>query len=326
MNAPSVPPTQGLVLGKFMPPHRGHQYLIDFARHFVDELTVVVASLPTEPIPGALRHGWVTEMFPNVNVVHLTDENPQYPEEHPDFWSIWLRSLLRVAPPPDFLFASEDYGARLAETLGAIFIPTGGGRELLPVSGTVIRSDPLAHWDFILECARPYFVRRVCVFGPESTGKTTLAQQLSEHYSTVAVPEFARSLLESKGGVLEPADIPHIARGQMAAEEALARQSNRLLVCDTDVLTTTLWSEVLFGDCPAWIRDVADCHRYDITLLTGVDVPWIADPVRYLPKERESFYARCVAELERLGRRYIPVEGSKDERFETARIAVDQVL
>ena len=122
----------GLVLGKFMPPHQGHLYLIDFARHYTEDLTVVVGSLASEPIAGQLRWRWMREIFPQLRVVHLTDENPQLPHEHPDFWNIWRRSLERVAERPvDLLFASEDYGSRLAEELGARFIPTNGARELL---------------------------------------------------------------------------------------------------------------------------------------------------------------------------------------------------
>lgn len=107
---------RGLVLGKFMPPHLGHVYLVDFARAYASDITVVVGTLAREPIPGALRFEWMRELAPSANVVHLTDENPQEPHEHPRFWDIWRESLLRVAPKPDYVFASEMYGARLARS------------------------------------------------------------------------------------------------------------------------------------------------------------------------------------------------------------------
>src|SRR5687768_3004351 len=88
----------GMLLGKFLPPHDGHVYLIEFARNYVAQLTVVVCSLQREPIAGALRYQWVRELFPDVNVVHLTDEIPQKPSEHPDFWQIWRDALMRVLP------------------------------------------------------------------------------------------------------------------------------------------------------------------------------------------------------------------------------------
>lgn len=310
-----------------MPPHNGHVYLIEFARNYVEQLTVVVCSLKREPIPGELRYRWVSELFPDVNVVHLTDEIPQEPSEHPDFWQIWHDSLMRVLPGrPDYVFASEDYGAKLAETLGAEFVPVDRDRTVVPVSGSAIRNDPFKHWQYIPRCVRPYYVRRVCIFGPESTGKSTLAKDLAAHFETVCVPEYARELLEGQGGQIAYEDIEGIARGQLASEEALARHANRVLFCDTDLLTTLIWSERLFGRCPPWVSAAAARHTYDLYLLTDIDVPWIADTVRYLPDEREQFFQRCRAELERRQRVYVRVSGNWQERFQRAQTAVEKIL
>lgn len=117
------------------------------------------------------------------------------------------------------------------------------------------------------ECVRPHFLKRVCIYGPESTGKSTLARDLAKHFETQYVWEYARPLLDVKGGQCHEADIPRIVRGQIAAEEALARQANRVLFCDTDVLTTTIWSDVLFGSVPLWTQELADKRDYDLYLL-----------------------------------------------------------
>ncbi|HEX6986124.1 MAG TPA: AAA family ATPase, partial [Planctomycetaceae bacterium] len=218
------------------------------------------------------------------------------------------------------------YGQPLAELLGATFIPVDVAREAVPVSGTAIRDDPLRHWEYLPAPVRPYFVKRVCLFGPESTGKSRLARDLAAHFGTVWVPEFARGLLDRKAGRCDPEDIPLIARGQAASEEALARRANRVLFCDTDLLTTTIWSDVLFGRCPAWIAAEADCRRYDLTLLLDVDVPWVDDAQRYLPHLRREFFARCESELARRGRRYVVIRGSWEERFERAVAAVEEAL
>src|SRR5688572_21020032 len=101
----------GLVLGKFMPPHEGHLHLVEFARAYCDELTVVVGTLEREPIPGHLRFEWMRELAsPFANVVHLTDELPQDPSEHHEFWALWQSALKRIHPAPlDYVFASEPY-------------------------------------------------------------------------------------------------------------------------------------------------------------------------------------------------------------------------
>jgi len=319
--------TTGMILGKFMPPHLGHVYCVEFARRFVDRLTVLVCSIEREPIPGRLRYEWMRELFPDCDVRHVTDEVPQEPAEHPEFWSIWKQLLRRELPSgPDYVFASESYGFPLAEILGSRFIPVDISRELVPVSGTVIRQSPLKYWQYLPAPVRPYFVKRVCVFGPESTGKTTLAANLAKHFQTLWVSEFARGLLDHKSGVCDRDDITLIARGQIAAEDALARQANRVLFCDTDLITTTIWSRELFGDCPQWIDDEADRRPYDLYLLLDVDVPWVDDSQRYLPHRRQEFFEKCRHELTRRGRRMVVVSGSWSERLDLAIREVDRIV
>ena len=188
---------------------------------------------------------------PRARVLHLTDENPQYPHEHPDFWQIWHDSIRRLVPEgPDYVFASEDYGFKLAEVLGASYIPVDHGRELVPISGTELRTAPLKNWKYLPPCVRPYFVRRVCIVGSESTGKSILAQRLARHFHTVHVSEYARGLISLRGDQVDREVFPLIARGHAASEQALARQAFKVLFCDTDLIITTIWSEVFFQDCP----------------------------------------------------------------------------
>lgn len=327
METPGKKSTTGLILGKFLPPTMGHQYLVDFALNWVDDLTVVVGTLRAEPIPGELRYRWMKEMFPLARVVHLTDENPQYPHEHPDFWRIWRDSLRRFVPEgPDYLFAGEEYGFRLAETLGATFIPVDLARELVPISATRVREDPMKYWDYLPPVVRPYFVKRVCLIGPESTGKSVLARRLAERFRTVYMAEYARGFLSAKNNRVDPDDFFFIAKGQIAGEEALARQANRVLICDTDVLTTLIWNDVFEGNLPAWVREEADRRRYDLYLVADIDVPFVEDPQRFIPERRREFLDRCLYELESRNRPYVLIGGDWEERFRQAVRAVESVV
>lgn len=318
--------TRGMILGKFLPPHAGHRYLVDFGRHYCDELTVLVCTLEREPIPGELRYDWMRRMFPDCRVLHLTDDVPQTPEEHPDFWQIWRDLVLRAMPDGvDYVFASEDYGFKLAEVLGAAYVPVDHYRELMPVSGTAIRQAPLKHWRYIPEEVRPYYLRRVCIFGPESTGKSTLARDLAAHFDTLYAHEYARPLLDFKDGRCDYEDIERIARGQAAAEDALAPRANRILFCDTDPLTTSIWSDVFFQKCPAWVTAEAARRTYDLYLLMDIDVPWVNDGQRYFPDapRRRAFFERCRDTLDRLGRPYVHIRGAWPERLARAIAAVE---
>lgn len=312
-------PVHGLVLGKFLPPHRGHVHLCEVAERMCDELTIVVASLAREPIDGARRVAWMRELFPRAAIVHHTAELPQEPSEHPAFWQLWRDSLRACAGRPVHrVFTSDRYGMRLAAELGAAWIPVDPERAVFPVSGTAIRRDPMRHWDALPRPVRPHYARRVSVFGPESTGKSTLAAELARACDTVWVPELARAYLESRGGVLARPDIDTIGQGQIALEDSLARDANRVLICDTDPLLTVVWSEVMFGEAPAWLRAAAAARRYELTLLCDVDLPWVDDLVRYLPEDRAGFAARCERALQGAGRRYVHVRGAGAARREPA--------
>ncbi len=313
-------PTRGLVLGKFLPPHEGHLHLIEFARAYASELTIVVGTLAREPIPGDVRFGWMKELCGSfARVVHLDEELPQDPSEHPDFWSLWERSLRRAHPDPiDYVFTSDAYGGRLAEVLGAEWVPVDPARAGVAISATAIRAEPLAHWSMLPRCVRPWFVKRVVVFGPESTGKSTLAADLAARFETVMVPEYARSLLEATAARVDDQAMERIVRGQRATEDALAKSANRILVCDTDVLTTTVWWDILLGHCPAWVTEEARRRPCDLTFLTDIDVPWEPDPIRFRPDDRAAFLARCEATLEAAKRPYVKLSGSREARLAQA--------
>tara|TARA_R100000687_G_C6443961_1_gene161941 strand:+ start:882 stop:1703 length:822 start_codon:yes stop_codon:yes gene_type:complete len=268
-------------------------------------------------------------LFPDSDVIHLTEDMPQEPKDHPDFWRIWRETVVRCEPRKiDFVFASESYGERLAEELGARFVPFDLDREMMPISGTDIRENPIKHWDMLPGCTHGYFAKRVCMFGPESTGKSTLTRILAEKFKTVYAWEHARALLDPNGGACEESDIPLIARAQLSLEAAMLGSVNRVLFCDTNLLMTVIWSEVLFGSCPDWIRAAAAHQHYDLTLLLDVDVPWVDDDQRYFPGQdaRVQFFERCRAALEEKGDRYEIIRGDYPERLKLATAHVERLL
>ncbi|MDD9900250.1 MAG: amino acid adenylation domain-containing protein [Alphaproteobacteria bacterium] len=167
---------------------------------------------------------------------------------------------------------------------------------------------------------------KICIFGPESTGKSTLAEKLAVHYKTAFVPEYAREVIFANDGDISLADIPNIAQGQIRNEKEALRHAHNVLFCDTDLITTTIWSDWLFKDCPQWIRDAAEAQSYDLYLLMDVDAPWVDDTHRFLPDERASFLAKCRDELERHDTKYTLISGNWEEKFEKAVHMVNATL
>lgn len=172
---------------------------------------------------------------------------------------------------------------------------------------------------------------KVVLFGPESTGKTTLAKQLAEHYNTVWVPEYAREYLQEKWDreqkTCEPKDLLPIAEGQMATENALAKKANRLLVCDTDLLETKVYSEAYYlGYCDPELEKYALANQYDLYLLTYIDTPWVKDDLRDKPDERERMFACFKEALVKYDRKFVILKGDKETRLSTAIKHIDKLL
>ncbi len=191
-------------------------------------------------------------------------------------------------PTVDAVFSSEAYGTELARRFGAVHVAVDPARGTVPVSGTSVRADPVAHWSALAPCVRAWFVRRVVVVGAESTGTTTMATALAEHYrrrggvwaDTRWVAEYGRELTEHKLAALRAADpaatvfdltweqedFVTAATCQNAAEDAAARQGSPLLVCDTDAFATAVWQERYLGSATRQVRDLA--RTPDLYLLT----------------------------------------------------------
>jgi NadR type nicotinamide-nucleotide adenylyltransferase len=172
---------------------------------------------------------------------------------------------------------------------------------------------------------------RVVLYGPESTGKTTLAKALADHYQTSWAPEFARFYLQEKWdkqqAVCTLADLPIIAHGQVAAENTAIAQANRIIFCDTNILVTKVWSETHFdGYCAPELNTILAQTHYDLYLLTSIDVPWEKDDLRDRPNDREQMFIYFKQQLEAYNFPFLVLEGSLEERVEKAVTVIDQLL
>ncbi|TVR60547.1 MAG: transcriptional regulator [Spirochaetaceae bacterium] len=297
--------TTGVVIGRFMPPHVGHKYLIQFALEFCDNVVVLCCTLPGEPIPGELRVLWLREMFPSARVVHVATENDAARRDAPGATDIWASTIREaVTTPIEFVFASESYGPDFAHSLGARFIPVDPARTVVPVSASAIRNDPFRYWRYIPDVVRPFFVRRVSIVSDDGV----LAARLATRFGTVFAAPYDAVFSSVTGYPVTEYDLPFVLKAHAASENALARHAVRLLFSATDSVQI---ATRLIG------REVADAtivhatvSRYDL---------FIVDEPEAGPSRSVEWSSTAVA---RAGARVIRVGGTIEARVSAAERAI----
>jgi len=161
-------------------------------------------------------------------------------------------------------------------------------------------------------------LKTVCLHGPESTGKTTLARELATRFETVAVPEYGRIYCEMFGNKCDVEDLRAIRRGHELMAAAGTRKANQVLILDTDAVMTAVWADILLGTRPADLDRIGDVA--DLYLLCDIDVPFAVDSIRYFPDPatRAKMFAQTKSELEKRKLPFVVIRGTRDERLRAA--------
>jgi HTH-type transcriptional repressor of NAD biosynthesis genes len=319
------------ILGKFLPFTKGHKLLIDTALQKSGKVTVLVCSLEREPIPGDIRFHWAKKIYhnePRVEIIHCTEELPQYPEEHPDFWKIWVDVVKRYCPNDiDVIFTSELYGETYAKHLGIKHHMVDLERQIVPISGTKARTEPFEHWNYLPHEVKQYFVKRIAIMGPESVGKSTLTKKLASYYNTNFVEEYGRTVYENNGNKVTIDDFIPISKGRQDLENWISQHSNRVIFCDTEDLTTYIFSKMY---CPNdyktteryFINALNTKKKYDLYLLLKPDCDAVQDGTRNFLEERWNHYNILKEEMINRGYEFIELGGSWDDRTEDAKFII----
>jgi len=166
-------------------------------------------------------------------------------------------------------------------------------------------------------------LKKIAIIGPESTGKSELAQHLARHYDTEWVPEYARFYLDRLDREYEQHDLTSIAEGQLAWEDEKAEYSNNYLICDTNLIIIKVWSDHKYGKTDDWIEQQLKSRTYDFYLLNNIDLPWMPDPQREHPKLREHFLKVYHEYLEANDLPYALVSGIEGDRKQCAVDAIE---
>lgn len=161
-------------------------------------------------------------------------------------------------------------------------------------------------------------IRKIAITGPESTGKSWLAENLATRFNTLWVPEYARQYLDEIGRHYQYADILAIAKGQIMIEQKMLKNATRFLFSDTELIVTKIWSEVKFGVCDPWIIDRIEKQHYDYFLLCDIDLPWEYDPLREDPDRRQFLFDLYFQELDNRKFPFSVISGNGVSRLEMA--------
>jgi NadR type nicotinamide-nucleotide adenylyltransferase len=280
-------------------------------------VVVIICEKPDDPILGRHRQAWLQEMHPDAEVRIIDD---RYDENDS---RVWAENTIRwLGRAPDAVFTSEHYGDAYAEHMGSCHVMVDHARKAIPCSGTAVRHDPFAQWEYLSPPVRGWYAKRIVVLGAESTGTTTLAHALAEHFKTSWVPEYGREYSFEKQARGESEwrteEFLEIAKEQTRREDLAAREANRFLICDTNAFATTLWHRRYMGFDSQELADFAKSCRADFYILTGDEIPFVQDGLRdgeFIRHEMHRWFETA------LGRKNLPwqlVRGTLEERLKQA--------
>lgn len=290
---------RGLVVGKFMPLHRGHQFVIETALANADDVTVVVYDEHPDgvypPMPAAMRARWITTLYPQLeNVItrrdmldeltgpHITQEE----RDDPKYASFYAKDL-EFLGHFDYVFSSEDYGDPFAKALGAESWVVDPGRLMLPISGTQIRENVYEYRGWVDPIVYRDLIQKVVFVGTESAGKSTIAKQMAAELDTQWVHEYGRELWEAQNLTGTFHDMMKIAENQYRREQQMALHSRDFLFCDTNAWTTLQWSLWAYGTADQRLYDLVERTKHEyIWILCKNDFGWVQDGTRELKGEK----------------------------------------
>jgi NadR type nicotinamide-nucleotide adenylyltransferase len=308
----------GVVIGKFYPFHNGHKHLTDTAESKVSHLYIIICGKDEEVPNPILREKWIKELYdrPNIIVKRIVDIYD------PDDSSIWADLTKEtIGCTPDIVFTSENYGHEYARCLNCVHELVDINRISIPISGTLIRSNPYKHWDYLNPVVRQFYTIRIVFCGPESTGKTTLSSRLAEELNVAWVAEFGREYCESFD-ILTKIWIEHdfeiIANKQNKIENEAAK-NNKMIICDTDSLTTNVWAKRYTEQETDFKPDYNQNTFYIFSHVEGTEL--IDDGTRVDSNDeiRSWMHKELLQIMNASGRPVIVLTGTYEQRYEQAK-------
>ena len=336
----------GILFGKFLPPHLGHEHCIETALRQCSKLFIVVCSTKTANPSGRERAKWLQQIAPRAEVL-LTSDLCEWHfglpcvDECSETWASWLTEV--VSEKIDIVFSSEDYGPKFAGLIAAAHVNIDREREFFPVSGTQVRLDFRKHWLDMSKVVRAGLSRKIVVIGSESSGTSTLASDLAIAMNSPLVAEVGRTisweLAIEHGGMgnvdwdedvfwrvlREQADAENAARFQNC--DSIPGEFGPWIVCDTDAVATVVWWERYLESNSDAAWSFATTCLGDIYVVTDPDdVVFFQDGIRDGEHLRSEMHKSFLEVAERTQRQVVLASGSREERVRSVLSEIQQLV
>ncbi len=325
--------------GSFDPLHKGHVNNIIKAASMCKRLFIVISYAKGRellPLSSVFRSIYqLTSHLENVSVLTLEDSAASKLAYNDHCWNDGAQKIKeKIEQKIDVVFCGSDYqGKKIFERLYPESEIYYFDRSIIPISSTEIRRNPLAFWDYLAPTVKAFFTKRVLIIGSESTGKSTLTQNLALLYNTNFVEEVGRETCALAGGenFMNFEDLVTNLLRQKDKEMKALMNANRILFLDTDALTTKFYANFLLLDetektkCNALADAIADLHRFDLILFLEPSVAFIQDGTRNEKIEsNREFFSNQIKELFiEKNIEFVSIDGNYSERFEKARALIE---
>ncbi|MBL7828239.1 MAG: AAA family ATPase [Saprospiraceae bacterium] len=322
---------EAFVFGKFLPFHKGHEAMVRFALTRCDRLTILVCCSDRERVPASRRVRWINQTF--IAEKRLKIEVLNYREHDLPNTSVssrtvseaWSNTFKKMLPEVSLLITSEPYGDFVAEYMGIHHIPFDLERHLTPVSATAIRADLFQNWSYLPDAVKSDFAIKVALSGTESTGKSTIAKRLADHFHGTLVDEAGRELIPNSNHFTMD-DLDNVAHAHTQRIRASLCGNSPLIFLDTTVHTTISYGQFFFGKLLEASEEMLELNRPHICLYSTKDAPFIQDGTRLSAYERNELDRshRDILQIHQIP--IIEISGSWEERYESAKQTVSVFL
>jgi HTH-type transcriptional repressor of NAD biosynthesis genes len=322
---------KAFVFGKFLPFHKGHEAMINFALHESDFLSVLICCSDKENISGELRREWIQKTFESSKNIEVQvyryneDELPSKSETSREASRLWASVFKKIYPDYSLLVTSEPYGNMVAEFMNIRHIAFDLDRKRYPISATKIRVDVFAHWQYLPDSVKPSFAVKIIILGTESTGKTTLTHHLAEHYKCSSVLEVARDLIPNSNE-FSLDDLQTVATAHAKKINEAVLGSSPMVIIDTDIHITKSYSRYTFHKDLAVGDDVYRASVANLYLYLNNDVDFFQDGTRLNESERNLLDRSHRQILSEHNVNIVEIRGNWEQRFNKAVEEIDRLI